>query len=196
MKPRRRMFAALATSLTVLATLGTSNTAFVGTASAASTTTLTLWQDGSVASSAAYLPTLALAFEAANPGVKVQIVAQPSGNYFALLQASLISKTAPDIADLFAGTYLTGLEPYFANLKNYMSASVLNSAKGAKYYAANENMNDPVYGVPSADQFYNAFYNKALFKKAGIMSVPTNWAQLFAVSRRSGRTASSLWPTR
>ena len=180
MNPRRRVLTALATAAAVLAALGTAGMVPAGIASAATTTTLTLWQDGSVASSASYLPALASSFESVHPGVKIQIIAQPSGNYFAILQASLISRTAPDLADLFAGTYLTGLEPYFANLKNYISAKVLNSAKGAKYYAANENMNEAVYGVPSADQFYNGFYNKALFKKAGIMSVPTTWSQLFA----------------
>jgi raffinose/stachyose/melibiose transport system substrate-binding protein len=34
--------------------------------------------------------------------------------------------------------------------------------------------------MPLENQFYMGFYNKALFKKAGVTSVPTDWSQLFA----------------
>ena len=34
--------------------------------------------------------------------------------------------------------------------------------------------------MPLETQFYIGFYNKSLFKKAGITSVPTDWTQLFA----------------
>ena len=180
MKQRWRISTALATSVFILAALGTAGISAVASAAARTTTTLTLWQDGSVASSASYLPDLIASFEHSHPGVKIQVVAQPSSNYFALLQTSFISKTAPDIADLFAGTYLSGLEPYMTNLKSYIPASLVKSAKGTKYYAQNENISQALYGVPSADQFYNGFYNKALFRKAGIKSVPTTWSQLFA----------------
>jgi ABC-type glycerol-3-phosphate transport system substrate-binding protein len=183
MKRRWRVSTALAASAFTLAALGTAGMGAVATnasAAAKTTTTLTLWQDGSVASSASYLPDLIASFEHSHPGVKVNVVAEPSGNYFALLQTSFISKTAPDIADLFAGTYLSGLEPYMTNLKSYIPATLVKTAKGMKYYAQNENINRALYGVPSADQFYNGFYNKALFRKAGIKSFPTTWSQLFA----------------
>src|ERR1019366_2852380 len=109
MKQRWRISTALATSVFILAALGTAGIRAAASAAARTTTTLTLWQDGSVASSASYLPDLIASFEHSHPGVKIQVVAQPSSNYFALLQTSFISKTAPDIADLFAGTYLSWL---------------------------------------------------------------------------------------
>jgi raffinose/stachyose/melibiose transport system substrate-binding protein len=34
--------------------------------------------------------------------------------------------------------------------------------------------------VPLDLQFYNGFYNKDLFAKAGISTFPTNWTELFA----------------
>jgi len=34
--------------------------------------------------------------------------------------------------------------------------------------------------MPLETQFYIGFYNKALFKKAGITTVPTDWTQLLA----------------
>ena len=166
--------AALTTSAVIAAPLTAS------IASASATTTITLWQNGAIASSASYLPTAVSAFEAANPGIKIQLIAQPASNYFALLQASFISHTSPDIADLFAGSYNLPVEPYLTNLKSYIPARLLDSAKGTKYYALNNNIHDAVFGAPIADQFYNGFYNKALLKKAGVTSVPTDWKQLFA----------------
>jgi len=148
--------------------------------SSAGTTTLTLWQYGKIADSASYMTQVITNFEAANPGVKVKVVEQPGQNYFALLHTSMISKTAPDIADLFAGSYLTQLIPYLTNLNQSVGVSLLKSAKGANYYAKGSNIANGTYGVPAADQFYNAFYNKSLFAKAGITKVPTTWNELFA----------------
>ncbi len=177
MKLRHPALMAVATAVTISATIGTPGAI---SAASAATTTITLWQNGSIASSASYLPTAVSTFEAANPGVKIQLIAQPASNYFALLQASFISHTSPDIADLFAGSYNLPVEPYMTNLKPYISANLLDTAKGTKYYALNNNIKDAVFGAPIADQFYNGFYNKALFRKAGVTSVPTDWSQLFA----------------
>jgi raffinose/stachyose/melibiose transport system substrate-binding protein len=145
-----------------------------------SDTTLTLWQYGKLADSASYMTKVIANFEAANPGVKIKVVEQPGSTYFAQLHTAMISKTAPDIADLFAGSYLSQLIPYLTNLNSGVGVSLLKSAKGANFYAKQSNIANGTYGVPAADQFYNAFYNKALFAKAGITSVPTTWTQLFS----------------
>ncbi len=84
--------------------------------SSSKTTTLTLWQYGKLADSASYMPKVISNFEAANPGVKIKVVEQPGDTYFAQLHTAMISKTAPDIADLFAGSYLSQLIPYLTNL--------------------------------------------------------------------------------
>jgi ABC-type glycerol-3-phosphate transport system substrate-binding protein len=148
--------------------------------SSSKTTTLTLWQYGKLADSASYMTKIIANFEAANPSVKIKVVEQPGQTYFAQLHTAMISKTAPDIADLFAGSYLSQLIPYLTNLNSGVGVSLLKSAKGANFYAKGSNIANGTYGVPAADQFYNAFYNKSLFTKAGISAVPTNWTQLFA----------------
>jgi raffinose/stachyose/melibiose transport system substrate-binding protein len=145
-----------------------------------SDTTLTLWQYGKLADSASYMPKVIANFEAANPGVKIKVVEQPGDTYFAQLHTAMISKTAPDIADLFAGSYLSQLIPYLTNLNSGVGVGLLKSAKGANFYAKQSNIANGTYGVPAADQFYNGFYNKALFAKAGVSSVPTTWTQLFS----------------
>ncbi len=127
MKLLRPALMAVATAATISATIGTPGAI---SAASAATTTITLWQNGSIASSASYLPAAVSAFEAANPGVKIQLIAQPASNYFALLQASFISHTSPDIADLFAGSYNLPVEPYMTNLKPYISAKPSRYGEG------------------------------------------------------------------
>ena len=176
-----RVGISVAASASVLGTLVAPG--IIGTASATATTMITLWQNGPITgpgSGASYLPAEVASYEADNPGVKVQLIPEPASNYFALLQSSFISRTAPDIVDLFAGSYNLPIEPYLTDLKTYIPASVLDAAKGTEYYAVNDSMKNSIFGAPIADQFYNGFYNKALFGKAGIMSAPTDWSQLFA----------------
>jgi ABC-type glycerol-3-phosphate transport system substrate-binding protein len=150
------------------------------TRSSSKTTTLTLWQYGKLADSASYMTKVISNFEASHPGVKIKVVEQPGQTYFAQLHTAMISHTAPDIADLFAGSYLSQLIPYLTNLNQGIGVKLLKSAKGANFYAKQSKIANGTYGVPAADQFYNAFYNKSLFAKAGITKVPTTWAELFA----------------
>ena len=52
--------------------------------------------------------------------------------------------------------------------------------------------------MPLEDQFYMGFYNKALFKKAGITCVPRDWSQLVQrlhearQDRRDARSCTAL----
>ena len=51
--------------------------------------------------------------------------------------------------------------------------------KGIEYSSLNFNPDDGVLVVPLDLQFYNGFYNKDLFTKAGITSFPKTWDELF-----------------
>jgi ABC-type glycerol-3-phosphate transport system substrate-binding protein len=65
-------------------------------------------------------------------------------------------------------------------MKSYFTKDELSLINGAKWSSSNF---DPAQGLlvmPLENQFYMGFYNKALFKKAGITSVPTDWSQLYA----------------
>jgi raffinose/stachyose/melibiose transport system substrate-binding protein len=66
------------------------------------------------------------------------------------------------------------------NLKQYFTTADLSKVNGARWSSANF---DPAQGLlvmPLENQFYMGFYNKALFQKAGIAKVPTDWTQLYA----------------
>jgi ABC-type glycerol-3-phosphate transport system substrate-binding protein len=143
--------------------------------------TLTLWQNGNLQDTGfGFMTTVIKNFEKAHPGVTIQVVEKPQDNYFALLQTALISHNGPDIADVYAGSYLTSLTPYLLNLNKYVSASVRKSLAGIAYYSAAGNTDTATYAIPSEEQFYNMWYNKALFKKAGVTAPPTDFAEMAA----------------
>lgn len=171
-----RLGTLLVSSSLVLAACGSGASA--SSAAAPSLQTLVLWHNGSFAATTTKL--LARAFEKSHPGVKFNLVAQPSGDYFAALQAALISGNGPDLVNLWPAQYMTRFEPDLVNIDPYISASLLSKVSGESYFAKNGRLSAGTYGVPFENQFYNGFYNKALFVKAHIASPPRDWSQLTA----------------
>jgi raffinose/stachyose/melibiose transport system substrate-binding protein len=141
---------------------------------------LTLWHNYGTEANAVATEALAKAFEAKNPGVTVKLVSQPADNYFDLLQAAAISKTGPDIATQWTGLFDLKYKDYLQPLNDLVPMAELKKMKGIEYSSLNFNPDDGVLVVPLDLQFYNGFYNKELFDKAGISSFPTTWDELFS----------------
>lgn len=150
-------------------------------ASAGQKVTLTVWQNGSLASSGLqFMSQVAKNFEKVHPGVTINFVPKPPDDYFALLLTAMIGKVGPDVFQTYPGTYSANLEPYLLNLTPYVSKSVLKSLAGIDYFGVDNDPEKDAYGLPTVVQFYNGWYNKALFKKAGIASPPTDYSQMTA----------------
>lgn len=142
--------------------------------------TLTLWHNYGTEANAKATEALVKAFEAKYPGVTINIVSQPADNYFDLLQTAAISKTGPDIATQWTGLFDLKYKDYLEPLNQYIPLDELKKMKGIAYSSLNFNPDDGVLVVPLDLQFYNGFYNKDLFAKAGITTFPTTWDELFA----------------
>jgi len=151
--------------------------------SASAKTTLTLWQNYGTEQNAVATTNLVKAYEKLNPNVTIKIVAQPGTNYFQLLQSAAISGNGPDLAVMWTGIYDLQYSSYLMNLKGNVPAADLAKMEGLQWEAPNFNAAKGAYVMPLETQFYIGFYNKALFKKAGITSVPTDWSQLLADSK-------------
>lgn len=151
-----------------------------GPASASSKTTLTLWQNYGTEQNAVATTNLVKAFEKLNPNITINVVAQPGTNYFQLLQSAAISGNGPDLAVMWTGIYDLQYSSYLVNLKGNVPAADLAKMEGLQWEAPNFDSSQGAYVMPLETQFYIGFYNKTLFKKAGITSVPTDWSQLFA----------------
>lgn len=141
---------------------------------------LTLWQNYGADDKARATTALIAAFEKLHPNVKITDVSQPGTNYFALLNAAAISGSGPDLAVEFTGSYDLIYQNYELNLKPYLTSAEVAGISGGDYASAGFNTKDGLLVVPLDHDSYIGYYNKALFAKAGIKSVPLDWSQLEA----------------
>lgn len=148
--------------------------------------TLTLWHNYGTEANAVATENLVTAFEAKYPGVKIEVVSQPADNYFDLLQAAAISRTGPDLATQWTGLFDLKYQSYLQPLNDLVPLAELKKLKGIEYSSLNFKPDDGVLVVPLEVQFYNGFYNKDLFTKAGLdpEKFPTTWDELFAASKK------------
>ncbi len=161
----------------VFAACGSPNSA---STSASQPVTLKLWQEfGTGSSETVAMNKVIHAFEKLHPTIKVEQVAQPVNNYFSLLQAASISRTGPDLAVVWTGAFLDRSLPYIANISKPLAHSNLMSLQGVQWVSKNSTVSDGIYAVPYNFQYYLGYYNKALFRKAGISTVPRTWSQLY-----------------
>lgn len=144
------------------------------------TITLTLWHNYGNDNDAIALHHLIAAFEKLHPTIQIKAISQPGSNYFALLQASQISHTGPDISVQWTGLYDLKYEKYLVNLKPYLSASEVARITGAPYMAPDFDLSKGLLVMPESNDFYIGFFNKAVFRKAGIAAPPADWSELRA----------------
>jgi ABC-type glycerol-3-phosphate transport system substrate-binding protein len=162
----------------VLAAAGVAATAAFAGTGGSKVTTLTLWENYGQSSKFTATQQLVAAFEKLHPDIKINIVPQPGSNYFALLKASSISHTGPDLAVLWTGVFVTQYQSLYTNLTPSLTSAEMATIRGKQYLAPDENLSKGIYVVPYDYDAYIGFYNKALFKKAGISTFPQNWSQL------------------
>lgn len=153
--------------------------------------TLTLWHRWSGANES-ILTECCANFEAANPGIKIEIVGK-AGEYFELLQSMIADAAAGnEKPDIFVGGY---------NLLNYIAEELeptvvedLAAAAGddvANLYAnlpeailALAEYNDKQVGIPLAISNMIMYLNWDIFEAAGLTEedIPTTWDEVMEVS--------------
>ena len=160
-------------------------------------TTITIWNDlfGTTppgVSNANFWPNRAIKlFEQMHPAIKVQVVATPANatsSFAALLKSSEVAGNTPDVAGLFAGGQVLQNTSYLLPLNRYISPSFKKSLyTGWQFATADFKASGPIYGVPyGAGYYYFVYYNKALFKKAGVNTnaLPTTWPGLVSLAKK------------
>jgi raffinose/stachyose/melibiose transport system substrate-binding protein len=154
--------------------------ALAATSAQSGNVSLTLWHNYGTGGNAGATVNLVKAFEKTHPNIQIKVVSQPSANYFALLQASSISRTGPDLSVQWTGLFDLKYEKFLLNLKPYFSAAETAKINALKYMAPNFDPSKGFLVMPLENQFYMGFYNKALFRKAGVAKAPQSWSQLYA----------------
>ncbi len=145
---------------------------------------ITLWtlNFSSEASNAA-MQKIASDFEAANPGVNIEIVTRGTDDHKTALRVAAGSDRGPDIFFSWAGLGLGGeyikaglslpLDKYYAQYK-WDEELVPTAASFSKMYEGGR------HGVPFNFNGEALYYNKALFTQAGITEIPKNYDELVA----------------
>ena len=139
----------------------------------------------------AYYTDLITRFEAANPGIKVDldVVAWPEIGQ--KVKTLIASGQSPDIVnnDEFAGEAAEGLL--------YKASEIVSPATLADIIPAfmtNSEYKGVAYAVPDLASARAFFYNKTIFAGAGVMKPPATWAELKAASIKIKKKYPTVYP--
>ncbi|MEX3101139.1 ABC transporter substrate-binding protein [Streptomyces sp. V2] len=162
--------------------------------SSGGTTTVEWWNISTTQPAKDVWAALAKKFESQNPGVKIKIVQLENDAYKSKMTAQTASGKLPDIFHTWGGGVLkqqvdAGLVEDLTDRTKPWSDGLLPVAK-APYL-----IDDKVYGIPFDIGMIGFWYNKALFKKAGIAAPPTTWSGFLDAVRKlkaSGVTPLAL----
>ena len=156
---------------------------------------LTVWLSGTYAGATPgstyrkWLDGIKARYEKAYPGSKVKFVLTPINNaqFTAQIAAAFASRKVPDAMLVYSGGYTT---PYM------LSSSKLNDRVDKKFYASQSQWDlscldldckggkGAIYGIPNDFGTYALYYNKALFKKAGVAKPPKTYDQVLAACKK------------
>jgi raffinose/stachyose/melibiose transport system substrate-binding protein len=119
-------------------------------------------------------------FEAANPGIKVQMQVIPgTTDMFTQYRVASIAKNGPDVMTLWSGSYMFQLKDFLEPLDSYFTQQEKERLRG--WDAVTEGFkagSGKIYGVPNAsDGITVIYYNKQLLAKAGVDEA--NWPATF-----------------
>ena len=155
---------------------------------------ITVWLSGTYAGATPgstyrkWLDSIKARYEAANKGSKVTFVLTPINNaqFTAQIAAAFASKRVPDAMLVYSGGYTT---PYMLSSLDKLNSQV-DGTSG--FYASQaawdlsclglncKNGKGDIYAIPNDQGTYGLFYNKALFRKAGVAAPPKTYTQLLA----------------
>ncbi len=184
--------AGLAVASLALAGCGRDNGASSGgekakdVSSGKATGSITVWAMGAEGEN---LPALTKEFEAANPGVKVNITAIPWDAAHDKFTASIASGNTPDAA--MVGTTWMG---EFAGL-DALDPTPSSIDKSQFFPGAQKTteVNGTSFGVPWYVETRLIYYRTDLAKKAGITTPPTDWDGLKSMAKAMQTKAGAKW---
>ncbi|SEJ72872.1 raffinose/stachyose/melibiose transport system substrate-binding protein [Deinococcus reticulitermitis] len=132
-------------------------------------------------------------YEKKYPGIKIKFHTEPIPDTNTMIR---VKAAAGELFDVYwAQTYnlnstlpkgvATDLAPFFKQPNPYIPGNkawqdVMNKAQ----LAESRSVSGAVYTLSGDKGAYGIYYNKDLFKKAGITKVPSSWSELIAASKR------------
>ncbi|MDQ0759110.1 extracellular solute-binding protein [Streptomyces canus] len=163
-----------------------------GGGSSDGTTTVEWWNISTTEPAKSVWAALAKKFEAANPKVKIKIVQLENDAYKSKMTALTASGKLPDIFHTWGGGVLkqqvdAGLVEDLTDRTKPWADGLLKVTKEPYI------LDDKVYGIPFDMGMIGFWYNKALFKQAGVSEPPTTWGGfLEAVSKLKAKNITPI----
>jgi len=121
------------------------------------------------------------------PGMKINHVAQPNDNYYQLVRAAVQAGDGPDIVMFHGGVQAYEFDDYTVALDNYIKPWRDEIAEYSwSFCSEGGDAKKPVHLVPLTVQGFGIYYNKALFKKAGLdpEKAPSDYASFMAACEK------------
>lgn len=177
-------------ALSFLGTFSSSKTENVEKPNKTNPIVLTFWRNnGNAAENRAY-EKLVSSFEAAHPAIKVHMKSFPYSDYEIRLRTELATGNPPDVLTidsptlaLYANTgSLSSLDSYMRNEGNIEDIPE-STLKGMSFQG-------DIYLAPLVESSIALFYNKRLFKKAGIPfpsgdpNKPMTWEEVLQIAKK------------
>jgi multiple sugar transport system substrate-binding protein len=154
-------------------------------ASGKATGTISVWAMGTEGE---LLPALAKQFEAANPGVTVQVTAIPWDAAHDKFATAITAGKTPDAA--MVGTTWMG---EFAQQALDPTPSGIDKSIFFEGAQKTTEVGGTSYGVPWYVETRLVYYRKDLAAKAGITTMPTDWPGLKAMAKAMQTKAGAKW---
>jgi raffinose/stachyose/melibiose transport system substrate-binding protein len=134
-------------------------------------TTITWWHNSNTGDGKDYYDKVAADFEAANPGVTVEVTAMQHEDMLTKLDAAFQSGDAPDVYMERGGGELA--DHVKAGLTKDISESAKDAISTVGGSVAGWQVDGKTYALPFSVGVVGFWYNKSLFDKAGITTPPT-----------------------
>ena len=132
-------------------------------------------------------------FEKANPDIKVELLILPQDGLGEKFKASGIAQNGPDITNLWVGAMLSDNKQFILPLDKYFTADDLKNVGGELAVRLGYDTQGPLMGMPSGNDSLVMFYNKAMFKAAGVDegALPKTMDELYAVCEKIKATGKT-----
>lgn len=128
---------------------------------------------------------MAAEFEAANPGIKVELVITDWDTYKSKITAAISTSNAPELC-----TVLTTDVVPFAQVGLLQPLNELGAAAGINFddllpaAVSIASIGDTVYGIPFRHDGSGIYYNVDMLKEAGYDTFPVTWDEMVEMSKK------------
>ena len=140
-----------------------------------------------------YFDAAARAFEAANPGTKIQIEVVPWDNLQQKLTTDISAGANADLSIIGTRWLLDYVsQGVVAPLDSYVTPEF--KARFIDTFLTPSIMNGKVYGLPIAASARAMYYNKDVFQKAGYDTAPATWADFKTAADKIKATGGGVFP--